>query len=34
MDVKDIIKPENKVYGKTPVLTDTVMHYCPGCTQG
>jgi 2-oxoglutarate ferredoxin oxidoreductase subunit beta len=34
MDVNDIIKPENKVYGKTPVLTDTVMHYCPGCSHG
>ena len=34
MDIKDIIKPENKVYGKTPLLTDNVMHYCPGCTHG
>jgi 2-oxoglutarate ferredoxin oxidoreductase subunit beta len=34
MDINDIIKPENKVYGKTPVLTDTAMHYCPGCTHG
>ena len=34
MDIKDIIKPENKVYGKTPILTDNVMHYCPGCTHG
>jgi 2-oxoglutarate ferredoxin oxidoreductase subunit beta len=34
MDVKEIIKPENKVYGKSPVLTDTVMHYCPGCSHG
>ena len=34
MDVKDIIKPENLVYGKTKVLTDNVMHYCPGCTHG
>ncbi len=34
MDVKDIIKPENKVYGKTPVLTDNVLHYCPGCSHG
>jgi 2-oxoglutarate/2-oxoacid ferredoxin oxidoreductase subunit beta len=22
------------VYSKTPVLTDTVMHYCPGCAHG
>ena len=34
MDIKDIIKPENKVYGKTPILTDNVMHYCPGCSHG
>lgn len=34
MDVKEIIKPENQVYGKTKVLTDNVMHYCPGCTHG
>jgi 2-oxoglutarate ferredoxin oxidoreductase subunit beta len=34
MDVQEIIKPENKVYGKSPVLTDTVMHYCPGCSHG
>jgi 2-oxoglutarate ferredoxin oxidoreductase subunit beta len=34
MDVKDIIKPENKVYGKSPVMTDTVLHYCPGCSHG
>lgn len=34
MDVKDIIKPENLVYKKSSLLTDTVMHYCPGCTHG
>ncbi len=34
MDIKDIIKPENVVYSKTPVLTNTVMHYCPGCSHG
>ena len=34
MDIKDIIKPENAVYTKTSVLTDTVMHYCPGCPHG
>ncbi|HPW27623.1 MAG TPA: 2-oxoglutarate oxidoreductase, partial [Tenuifilaceae bacterium] len=32
MDVKDIIKEENLVYSKSKVLTDTIMHYCPGCT--
>jgi 2-oxoglutarate ferredoxin oxidoreductase subunit beta len=34
MDLKDIIKPENKVYSKSPVLTNNVMHYCPGCSHG
>ncbi len=34
MDIKDIIKAENLVYKKTDVLTDTTMHYCPGCTHG
>ena len=34
MDVKDIIKPENLVYKKSSVLTDNVMHFCPGCTHG
>ncbi|MBR0026979.1 MAG: 2-oxoglutarate oxidoreductase, partial [Clostridia bacterium] len=23
-----------KVFSKTPLLTDAVMHYCPGCTHG
>ncbi|MGI6321565.1 MAG: thiamine pyrophosphate-dependent enzyme [Bacteroidales bacterium] len=32
--LEDIIKPENKVYSKTDLLTDTVMHYCPGCGHG
>ncbi|MDR1881250.1 MAG: 2-oxoglutarate oxidoreductase [Prevotella sp.] len=31
---ENIIKPENIVYRKTPVLTDNVMHYCPGCGHG
>ncbi|HPD95956.1 MAG: 2-oxoglutarate oxidoreductase [Bacteroidales bacterium] len=34
MDVKDIIKEENLVYSKSKVLTDNIMHYCPGCTHG
>lgn len=33
-DLKDIINEENLVYKKTPVLTDNIMHYCPGCTHG
>ena len=27
-------RPENKVYKRSSVLTDNVMHYCPGCTHG
>ncbi len=34
MTNSDIIKPENLVYTKTKVLTDAVMHYCPGCGHG
>ena len=30
----DIVKQENLVYKKTPVLTGNVMHYCPGCGHG
>ena len=28
------IKEENLVFRKSPVLTDKVMHYCPGCSHG
>ena len=31
---QDIIKPENLIYRRTPVLTSNVMHYCPGCGHG
>jgi len=31
---KDIIKPENLAYKKSKVMTDNVMHYCPGCGHG
>lgn len=31
---EDIIKDENLVLKKSSLLTDTVMHYCPGCTHG
>lgn len=34
MTREDIIKPENLVYKKSSVLTDNVMHYCPGCGHG
>ncbi len=28
------IKDENMVYGRSKLLTDTPMHYCPGCSHG
>jgi 2-oxoglutarate ferredoxin oxidoreductase subunit beta len=34
MDIKEMIKPENLVYGRSKVLNDDVMHYCPGCPHG
>ncbi|ASB47912.1 thiamine pyrophosphate-dependent enzyme [Alkalitalea saponilacus] len=34
LEVKDIIKPENLVYAKTKLLTERMLHYCPGCTHG
>ena len=34
IDINDIIKPENLVFKKSKVLTDTEMHYCPGCSHG
>jgi 2-oxoglutarate ferredoxin oxidoreductase subunit beta len=34
MNVKDIINPANLVYQKTPVMNDSNMHYCPGCSHG
>ncbi|MFO7843026.1 MAG: thiamine pyrophosphate-dependent enzyme [Bacteroidales bacterium] len=30
----DIIKEENLVYQKTKLMTDNVLHYCPGCGHG
>ena len=32
--MNDIIKEENLIYRKPSVLTDAVMHYCPGCSHG
>jgi len=29
-----IIQPENLVYTKSRIMTDTVLHYCPGCGHG
>lgn len=34
LKVEDIIKPENQVYCKSKVLTDTPLHYCYGCSHG
>lgn len=31
---ENLITPENLVYKKTEVLTDKIMHYCPGCGHG
>ncbi|HQN99210.1 MAG TPA: thiamine pyrophosphate-dependent enzyme [Bacteroidales bacterium] len=33
-DIPEIRTPENLVYKKTSVLTDNVLHYCPGCGHG
>jgi len=32
--LEDIIKEENKVFVKTPLLTDNELSYCPGCGHG
>ncbi len=32
--IKEIIKPENLVYKRTRVMTDDILHYCPGCGHG
>ena len=34
MELKDIIRPENKVYSKPELLDEVHMHYCPGCSHG
>ncbi len=34
MSENNIISPENLVYSKTKVMTDRVLHYCPGCGHG
>ncbi|MDD4848576.1 MAG: thiamine pyrophosphate-dependent enzyme [Bacteroidales bacterium] len=33
-DRPEIRKPENLIYSRTKVLTDNIMHYCPGCGHG
>ncbi len=32
--INEIIKPENLVYAKSPLLNEDAMHYCPGCSHG
>jgi len=34
MEVLDIIRPENKVFTKSGLMTDCVSNYCPGCGHG
>ena len=34
VDIKDIIKPENLVYERSPLMTEKVLTYCPGCGHG
>jgi 2-oxoglutarate/2-oxoacid ferredoxin oxidoreductase subunit beta len=31
---EDIIKPENLVYRRTPLMVDRALSYCPGCGHG
>ncbi len=31
---ENLIKPENLVYKKSGIMTDRVLHYCPGCGHG
>ena len=34
MEINEIIKPENLVYGKPRLMNENPMHYCPGCSHG
>lgn len=34
MELENIIKSDNCIYRKPALLTDTHMHYCPGCSHG
>ncbi len=34
MDIKQIIKEENQVYRRTPLMTEANLSYCPGCGHG
>lgn len=33
MRLEEIIREENKVYGRPSLINDTAMHYCPGCSH-
>ena len=34
MELNEIIKEENIVYRRTPLMTDNILSYCPGCGHG
>ena len=34
MEINQIIKPENLVHRRTPLMTDATLSYCPGCGHG
>lgn len=34
ISAKDIVNPDNMVYKRSKVMTENVMHYCPGCGHG
>jgi 2-oxoglutarate ferredoxin oxidoreductase subunit beta len=34
LQLKDIVKSGNLVYGKSKIMTDTPLHYCYGCSHG
>lgn len=34
MEVLDIIQPQNQVFCKSKLMTDTTLTYCPGCGHG
>lgn len=34
MTKEEIIRPENKIYSRPRLLTETITHYCPGCSHG
>lgn len=34
MEVLDIIRPENKVFSKSGLMTDCTLTFCPGCGHG